>query len=58
MLKKTQNSLVYIECEAKTGDLDFKHSCKISIDCNSKEDLSLFFLVEWSVHMQDVTVVR
>lgn len=43
MLEKPQNTVVYTECEAKNGALDFRDSCKISIDCNFKER-SLFIL--------------
>lgn len=49
-----QNTVVYIECEAKNGALDFMNPCKISADWNSKKDLFLFFLVEWIVHIQEV----
>lgn len=34
--------------------LDFRDSCKNSPDWNAKKDLSLFFPVEWIVHIQEV----
>lgn len=46
MLEKPQNSVFYIECEAKNGALGFRESCKISTDWNSKKGVFLFFLVE------------
>lgn len=49
MLEKPQNIMIYVECEAKTRALDFRDSCKISVEIQRNTSFYSFWWIGFSI---------